>query len=436
MEEEPGDGSSTPTAPEPGIVFITPSDFGPLKYLNPFRIRNGDPLEARSLLIKPTIPRAYHWIPIADLPPEEAVHHTDAFIKSAMHSLTTHPPAGVSDAQRRKLAIALGVSRAVSTQMYQLTEPDFIPGEMAEPVLRYHPEAEQSIGMIPGVQNTAALTTDLALTEPEKAAVAAIASCSIGIVPLQGYSLHMTGHHYLSDAATQSRRAYRVVEQQFWSSQDVREWFTSDAELLQDVLWHKSCHPVNITLKQDMAMDETVASMLKKAGAGSAAARLPAMESEMRAANSYRTLLQSVRKPLETLEGEIEFVVLEDAMDAVRLFPGPTKPQPTNYELPQSVPAWVNSRERALQHLTAVLERNTDVAAYAYGFYCAMLDATMAFGAEQRMDTLRNSFSLAKLRGQCAASYNAGSQSYGDYAAKKQASRNDGVYEIPRVVMR
>lgn len=417
-------------------AFIPRFDFGPLATLNPFRIRNGDPLQARSLLIRPTIPEDYRWSPIEGLPTEEAVANTDAFIRVSMQQVSATP--GLTPPQRRKVAICLGVSRAVTTQMYQVTENDLIPGERVEPRLRQVRTGRG--GLVPTARFATSedLTAPLQLSETETAVVAALATSSYGIVPLQGYSLLMTGHHYLSDAGSQSRRAYQAVERQFWMGQDVREWFSSDADLIRDALWHKSCHPMVMTLKQDMAMDEQVASMLKKAGAGSAAARLPAVESEMRAANSYRTLLIAVRQPYEILGGTVNMERLEDAMTAVRLFPrsgGETAATPVA-ALPGSIPAWVINREKALEHLELFMARNMDTVAYAFGFYCTMLDATSAFGAEQRSDTLRSSFSLAKLKTQCVAGYNAGVLGFGDYQARKQAARQAGQFETPIAEMK
>lgn len=411
-------------------------DFGPLANLHPFRIRNGDPLQARSLLIRPTIPEAYRWSPIDGLPLDTAVENTDAYIRVATQQLSS--ATGLTPQQRRKAALCLGVSRAITTQMYRVEDSDLIPGERVEPRLRYTSKGGGRIIPVDKYSKDASLTSALELNEDEKGVIAALATSSYGIVPLQGYSLLMTGHHYLSDPGTQSRRAYQAVERQFWMSQGVRDWFSSDADLIRDVLWHKSCHPLVMTLKQDMAMDEQVASMLKKTGAGSAAARLPAVESEMRAANSYRTLLIAVRQPYEILGGEVKLDRLDEAMTAVRLYPrsGGTTVATPAAALPGSIPAWVTNREKALEHLEQMMARNMDQVAYAYGFYCTMLDATSAFGSEQRSDTLRSSFSLAKLKSQCVASYNAGVIGYGDYQARRQASRQAGAFEMPVVEIR
>lgn len=98
----------------------------------------------------------------------------------------------------------------------------------------------------------------------------------------------MTDRHYLSDRSTPSRRAFEAVERQFWHGRGTwKDWFASDVDTIQDALWHKACHPVNISKKQVLAMDPDVATMVRASGAGSAVARLPAMELEMRAACSY-----------------------------------------------------------------------------------------------------------------------------------------------------
>jgi hypothetical protein len=69
------------------------------------------------------------------------------------------------------------------------------------------------------------------------------------LIPMQGYSLIMTNYHYLFATVTCSRKVYAITEKAYWRSTDVTEWFDMDIALIQDVLWHKACHPVTMNLK-------------------------------------------------------------------------------------------------------------------------------------------------------------------------------------------
>ncbi|XP_030461757.1 uncharacterized protein LOC115681825 [Syzygium oleosum] len=245
----------------------------------------------------------------------------------------------------------------------------------------------------------------------------------------------MTDHHYLSDRSTPSRRALGRSRGSSGTDGTWKDWFVSDVDTIQDALWHKACHPVNISKKQVLAMDPDVATMVRASGAGSAAARLPAMELEMRAPCSYRTLLQTVRPMFELVGGSLTLDLLNSAIEAVGLFPPGDAPRRTGGgDLPQGVLAWMNNRHKAVQFLGSVLERNTDHFAYCYGFYVAMSDQAMTFGAESGKDTLKNRFSLNRLKGKSFAAYLSGLEAYGDYAAILRRKRMAGEVDVPQII--
>jgi hypothetical protein len=51
---------------------------------------------------------------------------------------------------------------------------------------------------------------------------------------------------------------YAVTEKAYWRSTDMTEWFNMDTALIQDVLWHKACHPVTMNLKQIAAAIDAI----------------------------------------------------------------------------------------------------------------------------------------------------------------------------------
>lgn len=191
---------------------------GPFTQLKTFDMRNGDPANAKSLLIKPSIPQTWHWRPVENLAPENAVANVGAYIRSVYTSLTMNSPPSWSPQLINKAAIVVGTTRVVTTELYRIEPPDLIPGETAPPhfiasedqnghtVISVNPELE------PNMQ--ASLATPLELTKTDKAAIATAHMSVVGILPVQGYSIVMTGHHYLSDPKTQSRRAFDAMERQ------------------------------------------------------------------------------------------------------------------------------------------------------------------------------------------------------------------------------
>ncbi|XP_039031049.1 uncharacterized protein LOC120165647 [Hibiscus syriacus] len=384
-----------------GTLFNLNDDVGPIKMVSAFIIKNGNLSDSKSLLVKASIPEIWHWRPIANLPPEHALEYVPMFIRIARAGLMQSKPVAWTNDQLRKMAIIVGVARAVSTKMYDLTEPDFIPEEMKNSYVSATFDGERLTGFtiaedVPATYRQY-LTAVLDLTDTERAVVATLHMCSIGIIPVQGYSLIMTGHHYLNDPNSQSRKAYAVMERAYWSATGVTEWFQNDITMIQDALWHKSCHPVNLTIKYTTAYNENTAQMLVNANAGPAASRLPALEPEMRAANSYKTLLQTVRPMYEMCGATTDFVTLEEAITMVKLYPFGASTD--NLVQPRArhptIPPWVNNRYLAIQHLKNILEANVDIVANAYGFYCQMVEQATSLVSGGASDTLKTSFSLS-----------------------------------------
>lgn len=427
------------TGPVPGALVL--DSVGPLTDLLPFSIRNGTMAQAKSLLVKPTIGAGWHWRQINGLPTGQAIRYVSGFIRTAMAGLTLSAPPGMSPTIMRKAAIVLGTTRAVSTALYELTTADFIPGELSDPLLNAVaiPGVDQEYALVPisGIPLAAkqVLDTPMEFSDLEKAVIVQVHMSAIGMLPLQGYSLIMTQHHYLSDTKSQSYKAYDVVERQHWKSATVETWFSTDLATIQDAMWHKAGHPVLMSLKTQWAYNSTVAQMLKTAGAGTAASRLPASESEMRAANSYRTVMQTVRPMFEMYGGSIDFSILDLAIETVKSFPYGSAMTRAEANLSAGVPTMVVDRNTALEWLKSILDNNSDTAAYCYGFYCALTDQNVAMGAGSGKNTLKTAYSLAKLQDQSLASYTEGQNAFGDYNSARAKMRSEGKYTPPKFTL-
>jgi len=412
-------------------------DLGALQTLKAFSIRNGDVSAAKSLLIRPAVPAMFHWCPISGMQPQDAIENVGAFVRVAYAQMLLGSEPTVSNELKRKRALILGVVRAVVTQLYEITDSDIIPGERAQPILvaTKGQNGRYTFGLRTGLNaaERTAIQTGFTSNENERAATAAIHMCAIGLPACQGFSLVMTGHHYLSDPKSHSRRCYKVIEGAYWTHSAVKAWFDDDADEIRDAMWHKACHPISLSLKRSVSQSLACKQMIIEAGAGAAASRLPALEPELRRAKSYKTLLQTVRAMYEEIGGTTNFIVLDEAIAAAEHFPlGEDVQDPHGYP---SVPVSVNSRSRALKHLANVCDSCDDVVGHAWGFYCAMDDKTQMLAAANVTSTLRTANSLSKLDTVSPAAYRAGLAFYDDYAAMKQAKRAKGEYSVTNLLI-
>lgn len=405
-----------------------------------FSFKNGTTEQAASLLVKATIPKAYHWRPIEDLPTERAKEYLGAYITSAYVGLAVERPMSIPEGKLMKAAMILGVARAVMTSFYSITPQELIPGETEEPIFKAVHRGAGFYEFVPktglSAKHMTALGTMPDMDQATSDAMPSVHMSAIGLPALQGWSLMMTGHHYLSEAGSQSRRAYMVVEKQFWRANNVAPFWNDDLDLCTDILWHKSGHPVSISLKHRYAADDEIKAMITKAGAGSAASRLPAKETELRAANSYLVLMQTVRSMYESYGGRLDYSVLDYVNEYAKSYPvDPSQPQKEIMRA-SGIPGWVIDRTSALRFLGEVMASNADVVAHAFGFYMAMTEQSALMGTAASNDTIKSSFSLTKLKNQSTAAYTAGYQAYSDYLAFTAKQRQNGVYNAVKLGIR
>jgi hypothetical protein len=346
----------------------------------------------------------------------------EAFIRSHIVHLEANHPPNTTPEKRRKYAIVLGAARAAMTAYFNLTSDDFIPGELAERMMGMGPTGGYKLPT--GTANGAPIRTAVVLTEEERHVATVMANCALAVLPLQGYSLMTVGHHYISEANSPSRRAYQAVEKQMWKAAVVNTWLGQDKVDIQDMMWHKAGHPVKMTIKEQLASDTRIRDALKMADLGSAAARLPATESTVRALASYRALMATVGPLWEVYDGGVDTKILDIVSETLSLFPAHMEVNRATLALDPKVPAAVVDRSTALAWAEAVIDRNRDRVAIAYGFYCALMEQTQLTGAGG--GSLRTAFSLKKLPDSSPASYTLGAESYKDYAAVRAAKRNRG----------
>lgn len=440
----------------PVMTAVAAMDCGDIVGMPVFSIRNGAVTDAQVVYVRPTIPAGYHWASIDNLDARVSMRHVGAFIRSAYAMIDQNRPDGLSVAQRRKMAICVGVARAVMTQYYEVTAADMIAGEVAPSIYEWtHPPqpelpADAPAGTVRpprppvGIYVRAAArvaysTAAQAMTDlldEEKRVVTQLISASIGIPALQGFSLMNTQHHYISTTENQGKRAYMAVEKQFLSSEAVRAWYDPDKEIINDALWHKAGHPISVTLKCDWAQDDRIARMLRVSGAGSAAARLPAKENTVKVCDTFITLINTVGPLLGAFGGVVRYGAFLELVDYVKAFPRADGAAPPALTPLIAAKTGLESRERALQTLEAALELNAGNVAYLYGFYSALSDQNALMGGVATADTLKNAYSLRKLKNQAMAMYVQGQESFKDYTVARNKAREEGQFNAIALTFR
>lgn len=434
---------------------MTPLNVGLVALTSVFDIRNGPANTARNVYTRPTIGGAFHWIGVGALPMNQAVHHIGAYIRSAYGLASVMAVPGRSAAQIRKIAICLGVSRAVMTQYYSVHANEIVVGEKTPyGVYTWHAavaaggnvnaaparcvviaQPAQYAAVANPIAAAAQAMPDLSALERDVCTVLLVSA--LGTLPIQGYSLINSNHHYLSEAGSLSKKAFEAVEKQHWKAQDVAQWFADDLEIVRDAMWHKAGHPVIIDLKIRLAKDTQIPRMLTDAGAGSACPRLPAVEVDMRVASSYVALFSTCSALFLQNGGAMDYTVLSEAMAAVTAYEvaaGLRVPAPVAAH-GNTVDLSVVSRETAITWLRTIMERNQASAAYAYGFYVKMQDSTTDAVAGAGKDTLRAAYSLRKLEDLSRASFMGGQEAFKDFEAASKARRAAGRFAPPMVVL-
>lgn len=307
----------------------------------------------------------------------------DGFIKSAIWQVMTHDKRG-SDAKMIsdwQMGIILGVARAVITTNYDITNQDLAAAETAKPKLEAIADAagEYSYRVLAeeGDPHLSILTSDLALTEEEMTVIKVIGRSAQAVIPVQGHNLLVEGHHYISEPKRPSFKAFFAVEKQIWVAAEMKQWLEAGKDAIRDLMWHKSGHPVAAAKKEAAATSLVVKKNLEMAKMGSAAARLPALESEARCASTYVRLIDAVNPIWNTMGGGIDATVLRNLVDILETNQrGETEISPP-YTMGANDSIVMRTRANVVHGIQRVCKMNADTVATAYGFYCTSLDVRL-----------------------------------------------------------
>jgi hypothetical protein len=426
-----------------------------------YNIRNGNAEDIRPYLQRSTVPDHYKWVKIIGLSPENALECVDASIKAHFWQIKRTAPADLPHDKQRKAAIMLGTARAVMIANYDLKAQDFLAGEVIDAPIgvtrgtdnaKVYPilTPEVTAATVTAATHTQAaydayniLTGELVLSPEELGAIRAIVRSAQAIIPVQGYNLMTDGHHYLSAGDKSSFRAFHAVEKQIWIGVEAKTFLEADREFSRDIMWHKAGHPVEPHLKMRISTHQKVADNLVAAGLGSAATRLPAVESEMRPIETYVKLSESVKPTIEMYGGILDNRPLHDLSMALKMFPlGVSEVLDSSGAKVTKVfgpyftggrAVTVGNREDLKVLAKQVIDGAKESMALCYGYYSRICNAQQATGGTLVSSTLLNAYSLKKLRDESPAQFNVGFEMAGDYQAFRAKKRNDGQFVPPEI---
>jgi len=364
----------------------------------------------------------YHWVPVHGVVGAAAVQCIRAYIRTYYgvigHAAVIAENLGRAAPQRlnvangnaaaqagsvayvatladvRKRAICIGAVRAGLVAMWGVTQDVIAPAEyVADHVLAFANGAVTTVNLANNAAQTLreALALGMTpLTPEEDDIVFALLKVSMGVLPLVGSSLLATGHHYLSSDTVATDAVFKQV---LMSSKDhVKAWFTADALVVKDMVWHKAAHPVGYAHAIAQALSNEVPERLRSAQMGSAAVRLPFVESEVKAARAMVAIVAAVQLPVANGAGVLEVPNLIEAIRRVSLYAIAADPVPISL-----IPLMPNILTRALavkDVLRPAMENAAVTVGYAIGVYKSMM---ANIGRGNRMATLMNAHSLQRI---------------------------------------
>ncbi|ESW24399.1 hypothetical protein PHAVU_004G127300 [Phaseolus vulgaris] len=252
------------------------------------------------------------------------------------------------------------------------------------------------------------------------------------VVPLHGLNLMTDAHHYLPDATKPSFRSFFAVEKQVWVTPEIKKITDVGLDELRDSAWHKAGHPIVNSIKYMMATDPDIKERMKNANLGSAAARLPAMEPEVKAASTYLEVCNEVNPTWESMGGGIDTEEMVWWMDQLRKFKKGAVALTDAEAIPVkgSLGLYLRERKDVLDGLNAVLKGSAETVAVAFGFYEGMLDSGFAVSNH----TLANAHSLKKLRSEYMGKHFWGGELFRDYKAYRNNQREKGSLTMPTIL--
>jgi hypothetical protein len=259
-------------------------------------LRNGSAETIGQAAPSASIAAKYKWVTIQDLPNTMHVPFADAVIRATFsHLAPLETTEGKSAEMIRKRAIILGAIRAGAAAALKLEASHMNVHECTSSGSRYVAGAEGAAGTISSTNGTATAKHTMAvnmtaLSDLEASAANILMFMGMAIPLLQGASLVSSGHHYLPT----TKNMFDGLKKQTLNiaGQAVVEWLNSLGSDLDDLAFHKACHPISPPQKRTWAKTESFSAKLKAAGLGAASIRIPAIPSDAQVGRAFQAILE------------------------------------------------------------------------------------------------------------------------------------------------
>jgi hypothetical protein len=259
-------------------------------------LRNGSAETIGQAAPSASIAGKYMWVVIKNLANVDHVPFADAVIRATYAQLCPVETAeGKSVAMIRKRAIILGSVRAGAAAALRLEPAHMNTKECVGSGSEFVPGANGADGHIASAGGTADANHTLAvgmdgLTLLEASAANLMMFAGMAIPLLQGASLVSSGHHYIPT----TKNMFDGLKKQIMNiaTQEMVTWFNELGTDLDDLMFHKACHPISPPVKRTWAKTESFSAKLKAAGLGAASIRVPAIPSDAQVGRAFQAVLE------------------------------------------------------------------------------------------------------------------------------------------------
>jgi len=193
---------------------------------------------------------------------------------------------------------------------------------------------------------------------------------------------------------------------------------------IRDMVWHKAAHPLSPTIMVEAATDMAVKERLMRANLGSAAVRLPYVESTIRGARAMVALHSAVSASVAEAGYVVEIPRLVNALAYVETYNAATAATAANgIRYP--------SRFAAIEeYLRVVMDEAGPFIAWCGGMYKGICEeATAGVGA----NTLLKGYSIRRVLAQHVGSVASGATAYDNYKRFTRQAIKDG--KLPGVTL-
>lgn len=288
-------------------------------------LRNGNAANYTVVHIAAGIPAEYHFILSPDIPTALTLER-HLLADSAMYSVQMTAAGLVADVARKR-AVVLAAVRMGIRKSWNIVDGDLIAaqrhdeayylarhvlGQALAPAGQQTPANAAAFPLAAVRDEVAALTAMPELFEP--VTLARLFRLGMAMPVVTGVILVKTdGQHHFID---QHKNVYRAVQRQVLG-RGTPIPFDLEAEVFEDLVAHKSTHPINSASMITFAREEATKTRLMAAGIASAAVRVPAQYGPESAMSAITSLVRKAVSIGRAANIAVDMVAVEALIELV-----------------------------------------------------------------------------------------------------------------------